>query len=274
MSSTESGVWGVASVRTSFRPRFKAIFFDLDDTLMDDETAYRRALISTCDDLARDHGIDAASVATKFLVVSEAFWTGLGTGGIPAARRSGSIDGEAIRLELWEDAFAACCLDNGLAAPAAKAYGRHRRETYCVFPDAHVLLEAVHRKLTLGVITNTTAEFALEKARLTGIDRYFDLFVASTDVGVGKPDPAIFEHALRKAGVSAADAIHVGDRLDTDVAGAHAAGLTSVWLNRRGATRRPEQPLPHFEIASLDELLSVVLAKPRTALQPGSPAKR
>ena len=51
-----------------------------------------------------------------------------------------------------------------------------------------------------------------------------------------------------------ADVWHVGDNLTTDIAGAHAAGIAGVWLNRERRRRAPSDPRPDLEISSLDDL--------------------
>jgi ribonucleotide monophosphatase NagD (HAD superfamily) len=73
-------------------------------------------------------------------------------------------------------------------------------------------------------------------------DRYLELVLASTDVNTGKPQAAIFEHALRRLALEPSQAWHVGDGLHTDVAGALNAGLTAVWLNCHGAQREDHHP--------------------------------
>jgi putative hydrolase of the HAD superfamily len=67
-----------------------------------------------------------------------------------------------------------------------------------------------------------------------GLAPLLDEVVISAEVGAAKPDPAIFERALDLAGVGAAEALHVGDTADVDVAGALAAGLRAVHLDRSG----------------------------------------
>lgn len=59
-----------------------------------------------------------------------------------------------------------------------------------------------------------------------------DAVVTSAEVGAAKPDPRIFEAALAAAGCSAAEAVHIGDSSDTDVAGAAAAGIRAILLRR------------------------------------------
>jgi putative hydrolase of the HAD superfamily len=69
----------------------------------------------------------------------------------------------------------------------------------------------------------------------TGLAPLLDGIVISAEVGVAKPDPAIFERALAVAGARPGEALHVGDTPEADVAGALAAGLRAVHLDRSGA---------------------------------------
>jgi putative hydrolase of the HAD superfamily len=79
-----------------------------------------------------------------------------------------------------------------------------------------------------------------------------DAVVASAAVGAAKPDPAIFAAALDRLGVAPADAVHVGDSLEHDVAGARASGLRAVLLRRDGGRGPADVPV----IASLAELVA------------------
>ena len=106
-------------------------------------------------------------------------------------------------------------------------------------PDVLEVLTALKPRYRLGVISNTVgsgdAELAdaLEKA---GIRHLIDALVTSRDFGQAKPDPAIYAEGARRLGVSLGATVMVGDRLDTDVAGALKAGIPAVWLRHPGAT--------------------------------------
>jgi putative hydrolase of the HAD superfamily len=98
--------------------------------------------------------------------------------------------------------------------------------------SGHALLESLReRGLRLGVVSNTWPEPARlvrrELAEL-GVAERVDAIVLSGEVGVRKPDPAIFERALAELGVEPEAAIFVGDRLVDDVAGAARVGMTTV----------------------------------------------
>jgi putative hydrolase of the HAD superfamily len=121
--------------------------------------------------------------------------------------------------------------------------GKHLWEmAMAPIPDALEVLSALKPRYRLGVISNTVGsgdaelEDALEKA---GIRRLIDALVTSRDFGKAKPDPAIYAEGARRLGVPLDATIMVGDRLDTDVAGALNAGIPGVWLKHPGAIALP-----------------------------------
>ena len=85
--------------------------------------------------------------------------------------------------------------------------------------------------LTLGLISNMNVAGS-ELADSMGLTPYMDLAVTSGEVGVEKPHPPIFHEALRRAGVDAEDAVHVGDQLSSDVGGARNVGIQPILLDR------------------------------------------
>ena len=100
------------------------------------------------------------------------------------------------------------------------------------------VLTALKASYRLGVISNTVGsgdaelEEVLKKA---GIRPLIDALVTSRDFGKAKPDPAIYVEGARRLGVPLEATVMVGDRLDTDVAGALNAGIPGVWLKHPDA---------------------------------------
>ena len=88
------------------------------------------------------------------------------------------------------------------------------------------------RGLTLGLVTNVDADMH-EVCKELGLADYLDFIVTSGEVKASKPHPRIFLKALEKAGVSNSEAAHVGDQPDIDVAGAKAAGIKPILIDRR-----------------------------------------
>ena len=139
---------------------------------------------------------------------------------------------------------------------AAQTRSRLARDAQRLFNDVDELL-AVARKaqVRLGLITNGASDSQREKLRVLDLERWFEVVVVSGEVGIAKPDVSAFGLAIDKLGVERESVWHVGDSLTTDVAGAKAAGIIAVWLNRRGLVRRESDPEPDLEIRSLSSLV-------------------
>lgn len=234
-------------------PAIKAIFFDLDDTLLDDERGWRITVAATGADIAKRHpGIDGAALAASYAANSPRLWRQFGNAPRTAAGLTSTRD---LRLAIWRTVLEELGLATRvLAEEILDVYEQHRRANYSCFPEVPELLQRLEGRHPLAVITNGPSEGQREKLAVTALDRYFRLVLTSNDIGVGKPDAAIFRHALDSLGVAPEATLHVGDSLESDVAGALNAGLTAVWLNRTGRARNDTHPEPHHEIASLTEL--------------------
>lgn len=96
------------------------------------------------------------------------------------------------------------------------------------------------------------------------IEGFFDAFVMSGDVPWRKPNPEFMWAAARELGVAAEACLVVGDSLRADIAGARAAGMRSVWVNRDGEPQ-PAEPRPDWTVATLDEVVRIVCEPPMQA---------
>ena len=236
----------------------RAVFFDLDETLLDDDRSFQIAVARVCEDIALIYpDVSRTALEAAYRSISDSFWSA-GDGNVNRAS-NGSPDGQAIRLELWQQALASCgATDDSSAKQALDLYNHHRRSTYTLFSEVEDILEALHGHVALAVITNGPGDTQREKLRVTHLDHYFDVVAVSGEIGAAKPDPTIFRFALDKLGVESRRVLHVGDSLGNDIAGARNAGLTAVWLNRGTRLRNPNDTEPHHEISSLAGLLSLI----------------
>jgi YjjG family noncanonical pyrimidine nucleotidase len=102
-------------------------------------------------------------------------------------------------------------------------------------PGARKLLELLHGKAKLAIITNGFT--ALQKVRLarTDLTHFFEHVIISEQVGVAKPNIAIFDHALNLFGnPDKSSVLMVGDTLSSDILGGKNAGLDTCWINHEG----------------------------------------
>ena len=160
---------------------------------------------------------------------------------------------EQIRLQAFVQTLKFVGVDDpNLAARLNALYLKHRFEDIELYGDVKPTLEFLNQHLPCGLISNSNSY-----PERCGLEDTFSFVVFSQDVGVEKPNPAIFEVALGKMGCGAEELIHVGDSLESDVAGANAIGAVSVWLNREGV-ENDTFIIPDFEINTLTELLDLI----------------
>lgn len=129
---------------------------------------------------------------------------------------------EENRLRAFDDFFEE--LYNLFAEPAI----------WKLYPEVHEVLQTLRDKgFVLGLVSNWDSRL-VKLCRGLEVDRFFDFMLISAVFGIPKPNPKIFQEALRKANIKAEEAVHVGDSLEDDVRGADQAGIKAVWLDRSG----------------------------------------
>jgi putative hydrolase of the HAD superfamily len=103
------------------------------------------------------------------------------------------------------------------------------------YPEVPAVLAALGEMQIARVVVSNWDVSLREVLDRTGLAPLLDGVVISAEVGAAKPDPAIFARALELAGVGPAEALHVGDTADADLAGARAAGVHGLHLDRSRA---------------------------------------
>ena len=111
-----------------------------------------------------------------------------------------------------------------------------------LYPDVEpTLVSLSERGIHLGLISNATADTARTVDQL-GLGKYMSNIVISGLVGYTKPNPEIFRIALRNAGATSSESIHVGDIYEADVVGARNAGMKGILIDREGGAERHDCP--------------------------------
>src|SRR2546430_4053886 len=100
-------------------------------------------------------------------------------------------------------------------------------------------MKTTYRQVDITKTVGSGYAELVEAQEKAGIRRLIDALVTSRDFGVAKPDPAIYAEGARRLGVPLDATLMVGDRLDTDVAGALRAGIPAIWLRHAGAIPIP-----------------------------------
>lgn len=250
-----------------------ALLFDLDETLVVEEPAAVAAFEATAQFAASRCDVDAAPLAVAARARARELWHA--TPAHAYCLRVGISSSEGLwcrfegdetnarwlrewlptyRREAWRWALAEQGVEDfALAEELGERFGAERRGRHEVFADAVTALTELSNEYVLALVTNGASCLQREKLSASGLGHYFAAVVVSAEFGVGKPDPAIFHHALAQLDCGHKHAVVVGDSLSRDVDGAVAAGLYAVWVNR-GGRLRPDGPHEVPEVARLSDL--------------------
>jgi putative hydrolase of the HAD superfamily len=255
----------------------KAIFFDLDDTLLWDQKSIKTAFIRTCQKANERFGIapevleEAVREAARNLYSTYDFFPFTQMIGInPFEGLWGNfLDHHddfkkmkeivpAYRKNAWTLGLQKLGIDDPeFGYELGELFPEERRKAPYVYEETFLILEALKGKYQLLLLTNGSPDLQNTKLEITSeLIPFFDQIVISGDFGRGKPDPAIFEHALSRMFLQNHEVLMVGDNLMTDILGANRAGIKSVWINRHNKERN--EVIPTYEIHHLEELFPIL----------------
>ena len=128
---------------------------------------------------------------------------------------------------------------------------------FSLLEGAEALVRYLAEKYPLTVVTNGFVEVQYEKFDKSGLRDCFAHIVLSEEVGCQKPNPRIYEEALRMNGISAEEAVMIGDSWNSDIQGAINAGIDQIWI------RKSQDPLPEgqsatYIVKSLAEVMEIL----------------
>jgi putative hydrolase of the HAD superfamily len=242
----------------------RAVIFDLDDTLIVEEAFAMASLRAALSEFPEVDPVAAESDALEAvrsvwrrgedyplcLALGLASWEGLWS---TFEGNHASMDGlrawaPTFRTEAWEAVAARFGVDD--PAPAAAAATRFEAAQLAGHPAIDGMaaaLDDVRARFPVGLLTNGPSDLQRLKVDQAGLGDAFDTVAVSGEVGVGKPDPAVFALVLDALGAVPEGSVMVGDSWERDVEGALAAGMTAVWI----ADGRPA-PAEHPKVTVVD----------------------
>jgi HAD superfamily hydrolase (TIGR01549 family) len=129
--------------------------------------------------------------------------------------------------------------------------------SFSLYGDTITTMERLRKSgLRLAIVSNGSETELDTVIGQAGLEKeYFDAIVGADTFGSDKPDRRIFDGSLKLLGVSASEALFVGDKLETDGIGAKGAGMRFVWLDRAGKGGAPEWAERIGSLAELPGLL-------------------
>lgn len=243
--------------------QYKAVFIDWDDTIGDFIGAAKMALqemyekyhlcdyFASCEEfvsLYKPHNLELWDKYGKDLVTKEylsfdRFFFPLMHGSKGGERRLGD---KAIRQEVA-----------ALAEQLSEDFLNMTTARFSLLEGAEELVRYLAKKYPLTVVTNGFVEVQYEKFDKSGLRDCFAHIVLSEEVGCQKPNPRIFEEALRMNGLQAEDVVMIGDSWNSDIQGAINAGIDQIWI-RKSKDPLPEGQSATYLVQSLSEVMEIL----------------
>jgi HAD superfamily hydrolase (TIGR01549 family) len=248
----------------------KAVLFDLDETLILDELVSQHAFKITAM-LVTPHPDQASRLGAAAERHAKRLWSSLPAPALEYAIRIGhsaleglwatynpKLEAELIlndvideyRFQTWQAALND--LELKADARALEQHWQHLRSRYPLYPDADELLVRLKPHYKLGIVTNGVAGLQRQKWHGCGLETWFDAVAISGELGIGKPNPGIFESIANDLEVPLETCLMVGDNSDRDVQGGINAGIKTVWIDRGF---KPRTAIPTLEVKQLLEML-------------------
>ena len=247
--------------------QYKAVFIDWDDTIGDFHGAAALALQEMYDkyrlsdyfasydefvSLYKPHNIElwdkyGKDLVTKaFLRVDRFLWPLLHGSKLlsPAQRTTAS---KASDLQLI----------TALAEQLSEDFLNLTTAHFSLLEGAEELVHYLAKKYPLTVVTNGFVEVQYEKFDKSGLRDCFAHIVLSEEVGCQKPNPRIFEEALRMNGLQAEEVVMIGDSWNSDIQGAINAGIDQIWI-RKSQDPLPEGQTATYLVQSLSEVMEIL----------------
>jgi putative hydrolase of the HAD superfamily len=256
----------------------KAIFFDLDDTLLWDKKSVKEAFVATCRVAHEKVGINIEDLEQAVREEARVLYSSFET--YPYTQMIGINPFEGLwgnffdtqeelkklskiapsyRCEAWTRGLKKLGVDDpDLGCELGDVFQKERKNLPFLYDDTLMTLDKLKNHYNLVLITNGSPDLQNTKLAMSPeLIPYFSHIIISGDFGRGKPDPSIFEHALTLSSVNQEEVLMVGDNLSTDILGANRSGIQSVWINRHRSKNNGEVA-PSYEIQHLEELFEIL----------------
>jgi putative hydrolase of the HAD superfamily len=227
---------------------YQVLFFDLDHTLWDYVSSSKETLSDLFDVYLVQHQLfDFESFFKSFNKVNEKLWH---------QYNKGKIGKEQIRENRFDQILIALGIgDKSLSLKISTEYLYECPRKPNLLPHALSILETLHKKHPMYILTNGFEDVQAIKLEASGINHYFEQVITSDGCGYTKPDTAFFAHALELSQCTSSSALMIGDNLKTDIAGALNSGIDTVYFNP-SKNGRPHKST--FEVSSLDQILGIL----------------
>lgn len=228
--------------------RKKHLIFDLDDTLWDYKKNSNEVLLELYEVYnLGDFGIKINSFLNAFRDVNNQLWDQFD---------KGIITSDIIREKRFTLVFEKLSFrPNGVAQQIQDSFMKICPTKTRLVEGAKEVLEQLRSNYKFHILSNGFEEIQIVKLKSAGIHHYFDKIITSGRVGFRKPQPEIFEFALREIGATKEECVMIGDNPESDILGAYRYGIDSIYYNTHN---KKCSISPNYTINNLTELFKIL----------------
>jgi len=235
--------------------KYTHLFFDLDNTIWDFDTNSFVALREALKKIGLFDKIGSyEEFYTIFDSVNERLW---------ALYREGKMSKRILLVQRFEESFE----KNGTPFPGMgelvnSAYLAEMLGLTRLIDGARELLDYLHGKYEMAIITNGFKEVQYAKINQSGLAKYFNKFFISEEIGAQKPKKEIFEHAIKSMNARKKSSLMIGDSWNADIEGAMKFGIDQIYYSPMPDLRMPDQSKANntstIIISSLTDLFEIL----------------
>ncbi|MBN1449255.1 MAG: YjjG family noncanonical pyrimidine nucleotidase [Bacteroidetes bacterium] len=225
---------------------YRALFFDADDTIFDYQTAEREAFRITASAFGLADRLEQAHALYRRHNAD--VWRAL---------ERGDITQDDLKPERFRRLLSDLADDTGNAEAMSDHYLARLSEQTQLLPGAEAIVAAAARRYLLVLVTNGLTYVQRRRFAAAPVTRHFRKILISEEIGVAKPDPAIFAAALETYSLEPADVLLIGDSASSDMPAARNAGMDFCWVNPQGSPV-PDGFTSRYVISGISELGSIL----------------
>lgn len=210
----------------------KAILFDLDNTLIDRQRAFKEMLYRTFSKYYNDD---------KYIEVL--------VNDMLEFDKSGAVE----RIEAFTKLINKYQIKEFTAEELSLNWSKESGNVVYLFDDVLDTLKMLKNKYKLAIVTN--GNYASQKRKLDNVNLYglLDYCLISDEIGIRKPDPRIFKYACEKLNLKESECLYVGDSYSRDIVGALNAGLDAIYVSRNNQIHEDVKTI--YQIKELADIL-------------------
>lgn len=224
--------------------KYEVIMLDIDNTLLDFNEAEKYALKKTCEDVGYPY---SDKFKEEYEYYNHKLWQSL---------EMGEIDMQTLKSRRFIELVEKYQIGTS-HTQMSELYMMHLGEATFEIEGAYALCKMLSQYCKLVTMTNGISKVQRSRFERSRLGKWISKQFISEEIGCSKPDPAIFEYALKDLGITdKSKVLMVGDSLSSDMQGGLYAGIDTCFFNPKGLRKAIDVT---YEVKKLEEIIPIVI---------------